>query len=79
MGLGKTLSMLALIAGLLNESQNAQEQAQQSTLIVSPLSSMFWFHFFFFLDTYQLTYDSSLWLGEPNTRVLSHDRTVIVR
>ncbi|KAF5857340.1 hypothetical protein ETB97_005918 [Aspergillus alliaceus] len=40
MGLGKTLSMLALIAGSLNETQEGQEQAKQSTLIVSPLSTL---------------------------------------
>lgn len=43
MGLGKTLSMLALIAGSLNETQEGQDQVKQSTLIVSPLSSMFLF------------------------------------
>lgn len=43
MGLGKTLCMLALIAGSLNETQEGQEQVKQSTLIVSPLSSMFLF------------------------------------
>jgi SNF2 family DNA or RNA helicase len=44
MGLGKTLSMLALIAGSLNETQESQEQAKQATLIVSPLSSKSWFY-----------------------------------
>ncbi|OKL62144.1 hypothetical protein UA08_02996 [Talaromyces atroroseus] len=40
MGLGKTLSMLALIAGSLNETRKGQEQAKKSTLIVSPLSTL---------------------------------------
>ena len=42
MGLGKTLSVLALIAGSLNRTQEDQEQAKQSTLIVTPLSSTYW-------------------------------------
>jgi SNF2 family DNA or RNA helicase len=41
MGLGKTLSMLALIAGSVNENQSDSEEVKQATLIVTPLTSQF--------------------------------------